>query len=286
MPLPPLGAHISIAGGFAKAAKLAAAELGATAVQIFLKSPRSHTTTRLDAAAAADYRAAAAAAGVTFTVVHCSYLLNFGKQLALTDWPCTNLLDDLRGAASMGAAGVVLHVGKALELPRTEALQFVAQNIRQILAATAELPVRILLENTAGQGTELGYTFAELAEIFDALGRPARVGFCLDTAHAWAAGYDLATENGVAALLTEFDQKLGLGNLACLHFNDAKVARGSRVDRHANLDCGQIGPVGLSAVARQAAAHGWPLILETPEVSGGSHVADLQILREWLAAEV
>jgi deoxyribonuclease-4 len=279
-----LGAHASIAKGFTRAARDIVEVVGGDAVQIFLKSPRSSTKTRLTEAAAAEYKQYAKEYGV-FTVAHCSYLLNFAKPLKATDWPLTSLIDDLWGVEQLGGAGVVLHIGKHLELSREEGLRHVVTNLKQVLSATKDLKAKILLENTAGQGTELGYTFEELATIYRGLRRASRVQFCFDTCHAHAAGYSLATAAGVRQTFAQWEQLIGLDQIACFHFNDAKSEAGSRVDRHANLAHGTIGQAGLTAVARLAAQHGIPLILETPADDLATYTREVAQIRTWLGGK-
>ncbi len=274
------GAHASIARGFVRAAEQTVEQVGGSALQIFLKSPRGGSPCKLTDTEAAEYRKYAKQHGL-FTVAHCSYLLNFAKDLADKQWTLTNLIDDLHNIERLDGAGVVLHIGKALELNRQVALRWVIANIRTVLNKTKKLKAKIILENTAGQGTELGYTFDELATIQKGLQGSKRVVFCLDTCHAFAAGYDLRTPTGVKQTLAEFDRQLGIKNLACIHFNDSKSKYESRVDRHADLDQGEIGSTGLTAVAKFAQAKKIPLIFETPAITA-SYAEQLKKLQGWL----
>lgn len=277
-----VGAHASIARGFVVAAEHTFDTLHGTALQIFLKSPRGGTTCKLTDAEAQNYRAYVEPRGI-FTVAHCSYLLNFGKPLTTDSWPLKNLIEDVMNLARLGGAGVVLHVGKSLELPRETALAYIAENIATVLKKTERTGVSLFLENTAGQGTELGYTFDELATILRLLRQHPRVRFCLDTCHAFAAGYDIRTPAGVADTFARFDAALGLDRLACIHFNDSKVELGKRVDRHASLGSGLIGLGGLAAVARFAAKRNIPLILETPDET--KYADEIAMVKEWVAQQ-
>lgn len=274
-----VGAHASIANGFVAAAEHTQHDLGGNALQIFLKSPRGGGACKLSDTEAAAYREYVAREQI-FTVAHGSYLLNFAKDLMDKPWQMANLIDDLTAGAKLGVAGVVLHIGKSLELTREEGLAFVVRNIQKILEKTADSGTKILLENTAGQGSELGYRFEELAVIFDALKKTKRIGICFDTCHAFAAGYDLRTPATVAATFAEFDKQLGLEHIHCIHFNDAKSAFESRVDRHASLGAGTIGVAGLSEVARLGVAHGIPLILETPDET--KYAAEIALIKQWV----
>ena len=276
------GAHVSIAKGFTAAAQFAVEELSANALQLFLKSPRSGGKCRLQNSEAAEYREFAAPHKL-FTVAHGSYLLNFAKDLSAMPWVFENLIDDLENIAQLGGAGVIVHAGKYLEQSRADGTRFIVQNLTRVLAATKKTRATIILENLAGQGTELCSNFAELATIHRRLRKSRRVKFCFDTAHAFAAGYDLRTPAAVRRTFADFDRQLGIPNLACIHFNDSKVEFRSNVDRHENLGKGKIGRNGLAAVARFARKHQIPLILETPTRDGDGHQQDLETLRSWLA---
>jgi len=274
-----LGAHVSIADGFAAAALFAREKLQANALQIFAKSPRSNGKSKLTEVEAKAYRAATKN---IFTVIHCSYLLNFAKDLSKINYPLENLIDDLRSSEMLGAAGVILHVGKHLELSRSKGIAWIVKNLQFVLEKTKNLKSEIILEITAGQGTELGNNFAELKTIYTQLKKNKRIKFCFDTCHAFAGGYDLRDAVRVKKVFSELDKTLGIKNLSCIHFNDALSEFSSRVDRHANLGEGKIGKAGLIAVAKFAEKNSIPLILETPEKDGSSHAADLKKLRIWL----
>jgi len=291
------GAHMSIANGFTDALKRSHEEMTANAMQIFMKSPRGRAITKLTPQEAGEFKAYAKKIDFKFVVAHCSYLLNFAKpvvDLSFADakqligeaprsaslssrcWALASLIDDLRGVEMLGGAGVVLHVGKSLELSQLDAFDFLIKNLKKILAETEDIGAKIILENTAGQGTEMGRSFEELAEIYDSLGQSKKIGFCLDTCHSWAWGYDWSNAD---AVLKDFDRVLGLKNLTLIHFNDAMKERGSRVDRHANLGDGCIGEKSLCAIAKFAAEHSIPLILETPENKGKTHIDDFNFVR-------
>jgi deoxyribonuclease-4 len=274
-----LGSHVSIAKGFTEAAKFTQEKLQANALQIFVKSPRSNTKSKLTDAEAKKYREYSKN---LYTVIHCSYLLNFAKDLSEISYPLENLIDDLHSSEKLNAAGVILHVGKHLELTREEGIRWIVKNLQTILTQTKKLKSKIILEITAGQGSELGNSFEELAAIYNQLEKPKRIEFCFDTCHAFAAGYDLTTPRKVNEVFREFDKTLGIKNLSCIHLNDATSDLGGKVDRHSNLGVGKIGKRGLIAVAKFAEKNSIPLILETPEKDGNSHEKDLKKLRGWL----
>jgi len=258
------GAHMSIANGFIAAMREAHDELGTNGMQIFMKSPRGRAETKLTSDSAREFKQYSQDIGFKFIVAHCSYLLNFAKPGV--PWALSSLIDDLRGVEMLGGVGVVLHVGKSLELPYGSAFDFLIKNLEDVLSATSGLKAKIILENTAGQGTEMGRSFEELKDIYDALGKNKRVSFCLDTCHAWAWGYDFTNPSSV---FKEFDKILGLKNLELIHFNDAMKVRGSRVDRHANLGQGEIGEASLKTIIKFAGKESIPMIVETPDVIHG-----------------
>lgn len=277
------GAHMSIAKGFVKAATKTREEYCATAMQIFLKSPRGRAEKLISDEEAQAFQAACQERRISLVVAHCSYLLNFAHDVQGDPWPIDCLVADLRNIKRLGGAGVVLHIGKYLEVAPTEALRHLGLNLREVLRQTEAENNFIILENTAGQGTEIGWQFPELEQIYkETLGSHPRIRFCLDTAHLFAAGYDLRDAKAVQAVFDEFDRRFGLKNLLLIHFNDSLKPLGSRVDRHANLGVGLIGKAGLVAVMNLARQHQIPLVLETPEDEHGSHLPDLEVLRSWL----
>jgi deoxyribonuclease IV len=279
--IPVLGAHMSIAKGFLEAAHEAVEELGANALQLFLKSPRGRGITKLTPQVAADYISYVDSIGPFFSVAHASYLLNFAKPLGHDPWPLTSLVADLRSMEMLKGDGVVLHVGKTLELPYEVAEDHLVENLKRVLDETSDLSQPILLENTAGQGTEMGTTFEQLQSLYERLDKHPRLKFCLDTCHLFAAGYDLRTKDDVESILQKFDQLIGLDKVALFHFNDSLKDLNSRVDRHQNLEMGFIGSGGLKALAQFGVKHSIPMILETP-LKTRTHLDDLTILRSWI----
>jgi deoxyribonuclease-4 len=278
------GAHMSIARGFVKAAEMTHEEYRTNAMQIFLKSPRGRHEKEISESDTAAFRSYCQSHAIRFVVAHCSYLLNFTHDMSKDIWPLDSLVSDLKNIHRLGGIGVVLHIGKYLELEAQAACRYLAVNIAEIMHRTAAENNWVILENTAGQGTEIGWQLAELEKIFkEALQQHPRIRFCFDTAHAFAAGYDLRDAKGVAQVFGEFAARFDLDRLALIHFNDSLKDLGSRVDRHANLGQGKIGKEGMLAVARFAIEHKIPMILETPEDDKGSHLPDLEVLRGWLA---
>jgi deoxyribonuclease-4 len=281
-----LGAHISIGAGFSAAANKIGGDYRCNVMQIFTKSPQGGQVKAINAEDAARFRELRDRYGIRAVIAHSSYLLNLAKPLESVPWMENNILQDFERLAVLGGDGVIVHIGKALASDRDAAIHTVIENAKRIINATAKLtsasgrPLEYILENTAGQGSEIGYLFEELSLIWKGLrGFSPRLRVCLDTAHAWGAGYDLGTKKGALETLRLYDQTVGLETLACFHFNDSKKNRGSRVDRHDNIGSGLIGLAGLTEIAKYAKLKSIPLILETPEQSGTERLEDIKKVR-------
>lgn len=291
-----LGSHMSIDRGFAEAAIKTGKTYQANAMQLFTKSPRSRVVKPLNPEAAKAFRDKCRELKIVFVVAHSSYLINIAKPLSQAPWMLTDLKTDFERLAALGGDGVVVHIGKRLEQGLDQSIDHLVSNTQKVLEETATyLPENqahenapyFIFENTAGQGTELGSTLEEITLIWTKLKQLEpqhlkRIKFCLDTAHLWGAGYDLSSRDSVNRFFNAFDSAVGLKHLACLHFNDSKKERGSKVDRHDNLLQGQIGEEGLKAIVKFAEINNIPLILETPEKDGHTHLGDINIVRERL----
>ncbi len=176
------------------------------------------------------------------------------------------LIDELRRCEALGLSLLNMHPGSHLgKISEAESLALIADNINAALEQTSG--VTVVLENTAGQGSNVGYTFAHLAAVIDHIEDKSRVGVCIDTAHAHAAGYDLSDEDGYERMWSEFEAAVGLAYLRGMHLNDSVRPCGSRIDRHAPLGEGTIGAGAFSRLMADPRADGIPLILETPDVS-------------------
>lgn len=276
-----LGAHMSIAGGFYKAAEQTGQELQCTAMQIFTKSPRGGSIKPIDPLDAEKFKALCRKYRINHVFAHSSYLLNFGTPIKKAYWMYQNIRADFDRLHLLGGQGVVVHVGKALNGERKGAIKNIVENAKYVLDRSQDKPLQYILENTAGQGTEVGFQLEEFAEIWDGLKNESdRIKTCIDTAHLWAAGYDLSTPESVSSIFKKYDEMIGLKNVACIHFNDSKKEKGSRLDRHENLGDGKIGIEGLKVVAEIAVEKSIPLILETPE-ENKTHLDDVRIVKSW-----
>ena len=276
-----LGAHVSVAGGAEKAVARAT-DLGCDAFQIFVKSPNRWSNAPRPEAESAAFRAAREAAGLP-VVAHAGYLVNLASPKEEVRAKSRDALaDELRRCAALGVPGLVLHPGAPQDDGREVGIERVAQGLDAVHAEVGASPVRVLLENTAGQGSTLGVSVGELRAILERIDAPGRVGVCLDTCHAFAAGYDLGGD-GYDRLLDELADGPGLDALACWHLNDSKFPRGKRRDRHANIGDGELGLAPFARLLRDDRFGETPMILETPlgdDEQG--HARDLATLRSLL----
>jgi len=260
-----LGAHVSTQGGVPEAPARGAA-IGATAMQVFTKTPNQWREPVLAATDAATFRSAMSTAGIRpdAVVAHDSYLINLASpDPTLRERSMRSFTRELERCRDLGIRWVVSHPGNYMD-DRAAGLE---RNARGYGACLEEVPgdVGVLIEGTAGAGTALGARFEELRALRDALPPEvrSRVGFCLDTAHLHAAGYDVAGNAG--GVFDQFDREVGLGLLRCLHLNDSKARAGSRLDRHEWIGEGTIGPEAFRRIMRDPRLDRVIKIIETPK---------------------
>lgn len=258
-----LGAHVSTQGGVAGAPERGTA-IGATAIQLFTKTPNQWREPALTHAQVTAFRAALAESGIRAAVAHDSYLINLASpDDALRDRSIECFTGELTRCRALGIPYVVSHPGNY----RDDRAAGLDRNARAYAACLARVPgdVGVLIEGTAGAGTALGATFEELRALREAIPaawRP-RVGFCLDTAHLHAAGYDVA--GGIDGVWEAFDREVGWELLKCLHLNDSKAPRGSRLDRHEWIGEGTMGPEPFRRIMRDPRLGDVIKIIETPK---------------------
>lgn len=262
--LPPLGAHVSVAGGLVRAIGRGR-DVGATALQLFTGQPQRWAEPDLADEDVAAFRDAREASGIGVVSSHDSYLINLASHKPdLVGKSRAAFRAELKRSTRLGLDFVVTHPGNATGGDRGTALRQNGRILGEVLEAVPGETV-VLLETTAGSGTALGWRFEELAELRSAVPERCRdrVAVCLDTAHVFAAGYDLRSD--YAAVMEAFDDALGLELLRLVHVNDSASAMGSRVDRHAHIGEGELGEEGLRDLMRDARLQGVPRILETPK---------------------
>lgn len=260
------GAHVSAAGGLENA-PTAANAIGATAFALFTKNQRQWASPPLTPSAIEAFGEACARCGFTAAQIlpHDSYLINLGNPTPDgLEKSRDAFVDEMVRCEQLGLSMLNFHPGATLSaITDEQCLALIAESINIALGKTRG--VTAVIENTAGQGSNVGWRFEHLAAIIDQVEDKSRVGVCIDTCHAYSAGYDLSTVEACDATWAEFDRVVGFQYLRGMHLNDDLKTKGSRVDRHAPIGEGTIGAVAFEYIARDARFDGIPLILETPE---------------------
>ena len=261
-----LGGHVSSSGGIHTAVERAQA-LGATALQVFTQSPRTWRPTRHSDENLERFRTSAREADIE-AVCHATYLINLAATDGTTfERSMAALGTTVEVAGRIGASGVVFHIGSHLGRGLDRALEQVVPALDVVLGERGDSRTWLLLENSAGPGGTIGVGVDELARVIDELGRPERVGVCLDSCHLWASGVDVADPGCVDELLAELEDRIGLERLRCLHVNDSALPLGTNRDRHANVGEGEIGD-GLAVMLGHPRLQGLPALAETPGADG------------------
>ena len=271
-----LGCHLSIAKGLPRAVDAAEA-LGNNALQIFTHNVSAWAMKDLDRDRADVFRIRRRTSSVRCLVVHTMYLINLASpDDDLCERSIQALIEEIRRASRLAADAVVCHLGAHKGAGPDAAIERIVDAVRRTTnsGVFGEAPdLRLLLENTAGAGTSMGSTFEELGEIVSRLDDD-RIGVCLDTCHAFAAGYDLRSREAVDATLERFDQAIGLERLGLIHLNDSRFDMGSHRDRHEHIGHGTIGDEGIRAIVNHSGLRNLPFVLETPKVMDGRPDAD------------
>ncbi len=261
-----IGAHVSASGGVENAPVNAAA-IGATAFALFTKNQKQWFAKPLTDENIEKFKANCREHGYTPEQIlpHDSYLINLGHPLEEGLKKSRRaFLDEMQRCEQLGITMLNFHPGSHLkQISEDDCLQRIAESVNMALEKTKG--VIAVIENTAGQGSNMGYRFEHLARIIELTDDKSRVGVCLDTCHSWAAGYDFGSEAGYEQLWKDFDDIVGFKYLKGMHINDAKKELGSRVDRHAPIGKGFIGEEGFIRLMKDPRLDGIPMILETPE---------------------
>lgn len=261
-----VGAHVATTGGVSNA-PVNASEIGARAFALFTRNPSRWKSSKLPEKEIEAFKANCRELGYDPKVVlpHDGYLINLGSpDPEKLEKSREAFLDELVRCSQLGLTMLNFHPGSHLNLiGENDCLDRIAESVNLALAQTEG--VKAVIENTAGQGSNLGFSFAQIARIIDGVDDKSRVGVCIDTCHAFAAGYDLSTAEGYDATWREFDETIGFSYLSGMHLNDAKKGVGSHVDRHELLGQGQIGEAFFRRLMNDSRFDGIPLILETPD---------------------
>jgi deoxyribonuclease IV len=271
-----IGAHVSPAGGLAKAIERGV-ERDCRAIQIFNQSPRMWKPTVYREQDVQAFREAMQGSQIDAVLIHAVYLLNCASEDEdIRQRSLDSLTHSLRAGKAIGACGVVLHPGSAKTGDVRKAVRRAGTVIREALAESEDCPVH--LENTAGAGGTLGRSIEELTLLLEAAGGGDRLGVCLDSCHLFASGYDIRTPTGMDTVVREVSKKIGRERIGSLHLNDSQTPLGSNRDRHANVGQGELGAKGCAAFLSTPAFRDLPCVLETPgEKRSGPTAAEIKL---------
>ncbi|PYI83662.1 MAG: deoxyribonuclease IV [Verrucomicrobia bacterium] len=280
-----LGAHMSISGGVHIAIERARS-IDCTAMQMFVKNNMqwfARPLTRDEVRAFVEHRQRAELLSI---FAHANYLINLAATNPLFHANSIRALSkELASANQLELPFLVLHPGAHRGAGEEAALAKIIASINKVFRKIPKVKTKIALETTAGQGSCVGHRFEHLAHIIDNVREPERLCICLDTAHLFAAGYDIGTESGIRKTFRGFDRKIGLDRLVAIHLNDSKTGRGSRVDRHEHIGKGKIGLVAFRFIMRDRRLNKIPKVLETPKGKDlREDVMNLQTLRALVLA--
>jgi deoxyribonuclease-4 len=272
------GFHISIAGGFSKVAERANIR-GCETIQFFSRNPRGWKYGPLDENECEAFRASIQSSGLFPLFLHLPYLPNIASLSSpFYSRSVDSIATDLERAAQLGAQYLIIHIGHRLDSSEDEAINAVSQGIHQVLKRVKN-SVILLLENTAGQGSEIGSTFEQIRAIIDRVDENERVGVCLDTAHSLEAGYDLSNKDGIERTLENLDHTVGLKRLHLFHLNDSKTPLGSHKDRHWHIGEGHIGLEGFWHLINHPLLRHLPGIMETPRKDTVEDLKNMKVIR-------
>lgn len=261
-----IGPHVSASGGVENA-PLNAMAVGASAFALFTKNQRQWFSAPLTGKSIDAFKANCENAGISadYILPHDSYLINLGQpEPEALEKSRNSFLEEMKRCEQLGLKMLNFHPGSHLnKIPMEECLRRIAESINIVLDKTQG--VTAVIENTAGQGSNVGFSFQHIASIIDKVEDKSRVGVCLDTCHTYSAGYDLKTEEGYAQTFREFDETIGANYLRAIHLNDTKKPFASRVDRHDSIGKGLLGIEFFQRFMKDPRFDNMPLILETPD---------------------
>ena len=260
-----LGAHVSAAGGLVKSFDRAE-DIGAETIQIFASSPRAWKFKVPLESDVSNFRTRLENVDVSPVYVHGSYLVNLAGNAELVKKSVSCLVETMNVSSQIGAAGVIFHLGSHGGIGFESVFGQVVKALKYVLSET-DHGTSLIIENSAGMGNHIGSSFEEIGRLVNQV-NDHRLNVCLDTEHAFAAGYDIVKEDGIKLVIKEFENKIGISKLAVVHANDSKVEFGSGVDRHQNIGEGYIGIEGFKTIMSHDAFREVPFILEVPGSDG------------------
>lgn len=263
-----LGVHVSSSGNIDLAVDRAV-DLGCNTFQIFISNPRGWKPTLIPEKDVENFKSKYIKAKISGAVAHSIYLINLASPNEyLREQSIESLISGLINVERLGLTGLVTHIGSHQGDGIEIGIKRVVDAISQVLG-DSKCCSKLLLENTAGAGNLIGKTFAEIGQIIREIDNP-RLGFCLDTAHAFEFGYEIQTEDGLERTIAEIEKEIGLDKLIAIHLNDSLTAIGSNRDRHETFGMGQIGEKALSRLINHPKLKNIPFIMETPEIKNGT----------------
>jgi deoxyribonuclease-4 len=272
------GFHISIAGGFSKVVERARVR-GCETIQFFSRNPRGWKYSPLNKKEAEAFRSSVQSSTLFPIFLHMPYLPNIASfKSKFYKRSIHSIVTDLQRAEQLGAQYLIIHIGHRMESSEDQAIDAVSQGIDQAFERVKN-GVILLVENTAGQGTEIGYAFDQIKKIIEGVHDYQRMGVCLDTAHTFEAGYDFSNKEGLERALEKFDQVVGLKRLHLLHLNDSKTPLGSRKDRHWHIGEGYIGLEGFRNLVNHPLLRHLPGIMETPRKDTVEDLKNMKVIR-------
>jgi deoxyribonuclease-4 len=276
-----LGAHVSGAGKIYQALDIAH-DLGCDTMQIFSRSPQSwRNGNQIAPQDIKEFIARRKKYRINPVFIHISYLINLASPDARLYYGSIQAyIEDMQEAEKLGADYVVTHMGSHKQTSEDAGIQRLIKALNEILERTKMSKVKILLENTSGSGSWLGYRFYHQHKIIKGIKEKSRVGLCLDTAHAYLAGYNLATKDGLDKMIDEIDVMVGTKLIKLIHLNDAAGQLGSHHDRHDHIGFGHIGMAGMKRIINHPRLKNIPMILETPKSTQNSDKENLALVRK------
>ncbi|MDR3609534.1 MAG: deoxyribonuclease IV [Ignavibacteriaceae bacterium] len=272
-----LGAHTSISGGVSNAVDLAE-KLNFTAMQIFTKNNNRWFAKPLDEKEIGTYISKLNSSHIKIVVAHDSYLINLcSKDLDMLNKSRESFIDELHRCELLGIPHLNFHPGAHLGQGEEDGIKLIAESLNIAHLKTPGYNVTSMLETTAGQGSAIGYKFEHLRKIIDLVDDKKRMSVCIDTAHIFAAGYDIKNTTAYRKVINDFDSIIGLDKLKCMHMNDSKKPLGSKVDRHEHIGKGFIGLEGFTNIMNDKKLNPVPKVLETPK--GKDQLEDLENIK-------
>lgn len=278
-----IGSHVSISGGVQNA-PVRGHEVGCACIQIFTKSNMQWAAKPISDEEVKAFHAKCEELGIGPVVAHDSYLINLcAPDEALAKKSFDSFLTELQRCDQLGLPSLIMHPGSHTGSGEEAGLNGIIRAVNGLIEKTPKSSVKVLFETTAGQGSNLGYTFGQIARLIEGVKRKERVGVCVDTCHIFAAGYDIRTQAGYKQVMAEFDKVVGINKIHAFHFNDTKGELGSKRDRHEHIGLGKLGKDAFKFILRDERFSDVPKVLETPKGKRGTvewDVVNLTLLRE------